>query len=693
MGRTLGIDLGTTYSAMAYLDERGQPAIIRNAEGQKTTPSVVLIEDGGFIVGQAALNQAIIKRDLVARCVKLAIGDPDWRFQGLSAVEISAEILKKLKADAEQELADSITDAVITCPAYFSSDQVEQTRQAGELAGLRVQEIVREPTAAAVYWGAANVSPGENILVCDLGGGTYDATVLSVEAVDDVVEFRPTGTTGSRELGGKHWTDKLIEYVRSQAAVLLDPAAIGEHEFEGQLADACEQAKRDLQRTSEVTIPLHYGGRAERVSVERSLFETMTEDLVAQVVDLTMEVIDKATEIRAGQGLGPIGWGDIHHVLLVGGSTRLRRVPEAIAGLTGHEPISTGEEDTMVALGAAMMTQETMTPSIPRGGLVRKKAPGAASGGLIRAVRICERNLGTKVLKYKDQEPYLDNEVVIPMGTSLPADGRRDDFATSVPNQVYIDVPVVEFDDYGGDAILDSYRFTCPPNTPKNTKVTVVFEYSKEGVCNVTTTDQRAENVLPCERVPWEEPRPEDLVAASAPRAVVMTLDTSGSMSGAKIENARRALVERATELIDAGAGDVQVGIVTFASRAQSLCDPTTDLSRIEAVARSLDTSGTTRMDLGLQAALGMLRKAPDGAAKDIAIITDGMPDSDCMTATVAAGDAARKAGVRILGIGLTVDDPRAVDEAFIRELTGGEYLMVDSAGGMSDALGRLLSG
>src|SRR6185436_4600375 len=210
----VGIDLGTTFSSVAYVDEQGTPLVIPNAEGATSTPSVVLVDNGRIVVGEVALNQWKIDETHVVRWIKRAMGDPHYRFQGLSAVEISAEILKVLKADAELDLGQPVTEAVITCPAYFASIEIESTKEAGELAGFHVREIVKEPTAAAVHYGVEQMCEGEKVLVCDLGGGTFDATVLAFEKGC----FVPLASMGDRRLGGHDWTSDLVDLVAERVA-------------------------------------------------------------------------------------------------------------------------------------------------------------------------------------------------------------------------------------------------------------------------------------------------------------------------------------------------------------------------------------------------------------------------------------------------------------------------------------------
>ncbi len=341
----LGIDLGTTFSAAAYVDEQGRPKIIRNAEGEKTTPSIVLIEDSQIQVGAVAMNQVIAKRDNVIRWIKRSMGDLDYRFQGLGPVEISAEMLKKIKTDCELELGVPVSKAVITCPAYFSAIEVESTMKAGQAAGFDVKEIVREPTAAAVYYGVEHLQEGGKLLVCDLGGGTYDASILALEGGT----FKPLATAGDRQLGGHDWTSDLLDYVAELLTEIFGEDPRIDSAVEQTLYDACEQVKRNFAKADQGIIPCVYKGQTAQITVSRADFEQMTEWRIQQVLTWTEKALEKADP--------PLTWDQLDLILLVGGATRMRQVSEAIEKLSGKKPIQTAEADTMVALGAAILAK------------------------------------------------------------------------------------------------------------------------------------------------------------------------------------------------------------------------------------------------------------------------------------------------------------------------------------------------
>jgi len=666
----VGIDLGTTFSAIAYVGDDGQPRVMPNADGKTTTPSVVLIEGDRIVVGDVAMNQFVTRQDHVVRWIKRAIGDPEYRFQGLTPVQISSEILKVLKRDAELQLGEIIDDAVITCPAYFSSVEIENTKAAGELAGFRVREVVKEPTAAAVYYGVDHMREGETLLVCDLGGGTYDATILTFERGT----FRPLGSMGDRELGGHDWTMELMDLVvqHVQAAGAEDPR----HDLvAGQmLYEACERAKRDLARVAEVAIPCTAGGRLEQVTITRAQFEAETEWRIRNVVMRSELALEKAG----------LTWKQIDTILLVGGSSRLRRMPLALAEASGKTPTIGREPDLMVVLGAAILARGQVRPRRASGGL--REAP---RGGLVDVdyKRIITRSLGTRVVAVDEGRPRITTAMLIPHSTESPVSRSRDDFEVSVADQRYFDVPVIEFEREDEIDVVGNYRFSCLPGARKGDRITVTFHYDVSGIVTASATDRRSGQTLPVERLPYEEPSLERLNVPVKPRWVVFALDISFSMQTAnKIGTAKAAVRDNARDLL--AAGNCRVGLVTFASDVTIACRPTSNLADIEAALAPIRPTGMTAMDDGIHEAVALVMSAPDGTDRDVVLVTDGMPDDARKSRTRAMAAEAASSRVNLLNIGLGKDD---VDLEFLKQLSPLS-LVIASGQGMSDAITTLLT-
>ena len=355
MGRAVGIDLGTTNSALAVL-EGGEPTIIVNAEGARTTPSVVAFSKSGeVLVGEIAKRQAVTNVDRTISSVKRHMGT-NWSQsiddKNYTAQEISARILSKLKHDAESYLGEPVTDAVITVPAYFNDAERQATKDAGQISGLNVLRIINEPTAAALAYGLDKGKEEELILVFDLGGGTFDVSLLEVAKDDDgfsTIQVR--ATAGDNRLGGDDWdqriVDWLIQQVKSKTGVDLgkDPVALQ------RLKEASEQAKRELSTATTTTISMQYLSMSESGPIHldekltRAKFEDMTKDLLDRTEKPFKDVIKEAG----------VSVSEIDHVVLVGGSTRMPAVNDLVVKLTGgKEPTRTVNPDEVVAIGAAL---------------------------------------------------------------------------------------------------------------------------------------------------------------------------------------------------------------------------------------------------------------------------------------------------------------------------------------------------
>ena len=354
MARAVGIDLGTTNSAIAVL-EGGEPTIIPNAEGGRTTPSVVAFSKSGeILVGEIAKRQAVTNVDRTISSVKRHMGT-DWSVEidgkKYTAQEISARILAKLKADAEAYLGEPVTNAVITVPAYFNDAERQATKEAGTIAGLTVDRIVNEPTAAALAYGLDKGKEDELILVFDLGGGTFDVSLLEVGKDEDgfsTIQVR--ATNGDNRLGGDDWdariVDWLVKQVKSKDGVDLSKDKIAMQ----RLKDAAEQAKKELSSATSTNINLQYLSMSESGPIHldekltRSNFQEMTADLLERTKIPFHNVIKDAG----------VKVSDIDHVVLVGGSTRMPAVTEVVRELTGKEPNKGVNPDEVVAIGAAL---------------------------------------------------------------------------------------------------------------------------------------------------------------------------------------------------------------------------------------------------------------------------------------------------------------------------------------------------
>ncbi len=351
MARAVGIDLGTTNSVVAVL-EAGEPVVIPNAEGSRTTPSVVGFSKGGeILVGEVAKRQAITNPDRTVRSVKRHMGEKDWSVdvdgKGWTPQEISAQILTKLKRDAESYLGDTVTQAVVTVPAYFDDAQRQATKEAGQIAGLEVLRIINEPTAAALAYGLDKQESDQTILVFDLGGGTFDVSLLEIG--EGVVEVK--ATHGDTQLGGDDWDqriiDRLVERFKGNYSIDLSKDRMAMQ----RLKEASEKAKVELSQVTETTITLPFisAGPDGPLHLEEKLTRTELERMTADLVDTCRGPFDQAIK----------DWGKdpsaVDHVILVGGSTRMPMIQELVKQLTGgKEPHKGVNPDEVVAVGAAI---------------------------------------------------------------------------------------------------------------------------------------------------------------------------------------------------------------------------------------------------------------------------------------------------------------------------------------------------
>ena len=344
-----GIDLGTTYSVVSYIDETARPAVSRNSDSQDTTPSVVYFESAdNIVVGRVAKETAGVFPDQVVSLIKRDMGDKEWRreFFGkeYTPPSVSALILSALAADAETDTGRPVNEVVITVPAYFGLLEKDATRSAGEIAGLKVIGIVPEPVAAALHYGVSGSADGTTFLVYDLGGGTFDISLIKM--TDTAVEVLAVG--GNARLGGADWDERLFDYLLDQLTLQWGDDSAREDEQELQeLRNITEQVKKDLSKAESKKIIRRYGGTAASVTVTREQFEEMTAELLEETIRITRQTLDEAEQRHPGIR------EQIGELLLVGGSSRMPAVAERLRKEFRWEPRLT-DPDLAVAKGAAL---------------------------------------------------------------------------------------------------------------------------------------------------------------------------------------------------------------------------------------------------------------------------------------------------------------------------------------------------
>jgi molecular chaperone DnaK len=479
--RAVGIDLGTTYSAVAVLRETGEPEILPNRDGEDITPSVVLMQAVGDgdepLVGTMAKHSAASAPDDVVQFVKRHMGDPSWRFDSTSggsytAEEVSAIILKRLKEDAELALGEPVVDAVITVPAYFDDARRTATKHAGKIAGLNVLRVLNEPTAAALSFGLDTSAEG-TVLVYDLGGGTFDVTLMRISNG----EFEVLGTDGDRNLGGFDFDNRLIEYLAQKVEADGGPDLLGDPAQVAVLREKAEMAKRSLTTVATTTVHVSAEGKPYRVQVERVEFERMTADLLRRTEDLTEMVLEEAG----------LTWPQVDHVLLVGGSTRMPMVRALVERLAGKQADRSVHPDEAVALGAAI--QAAVEQSASAGADL-----ALLDGKPLVVADVTSQSLG--VITVGDDLRTKLNTIVIPRNTKIPSKLSQD-LQTIRDNQTALDVEVTQGDDTNPDYVVVVGSKTLPiPPYPAGAPVRVSYAYDIDQTIFVELTDLTTNQLL-----------------------------------------------------------------------------------------------------------------------------------------------------------------------------------------------------
>lgn len=339
--RVVGIDLGTTFSAIAIVNEHGRPEIIPNRDGEEITPSVVLFDGDAPIVGSIAKRGAVVNPLSVAQFVKRQMGVPTWSFRSssgskYSAEEISAIILKTLAEDAAVLLGGRVADAVITVPAYFDDAQRKATEDAGRMAGLNVLRIINEPTAAALAYGLDKAKREETILIYDLGGGTFDVTIMSIGA--GRIDVRATG--GDKNLGGFDWDNLIMTSLNEEFMAAGGPDLTEDPTLEQDLRDKAEIAKKTLSTRERTAVFLSGGGKTATIELTLERFQQLTRPLIERTGRIMQFVLEDAGTT----------WSQIDKVLLVGGSTRMKAVPALVESVSGKKPSCELHPDKVVAI-------------------------------------------------------------------------------------------------------------------------------------------------------------------------------------------------------------------------------------------------------------------------------------------------------------------------------------------------------
>jgi len=468
----VGIDLGTTYSVVAYLDATGRPTTVPNSSGDLLTPSAICCDGDDLAVGKEAVKNAALVPDLYAECFKRDMGGMAFR-QKLRGCEVppevlSAFVLERLRNDAQQRLGP-IRDVVITVPAFFDETRRKATQDAGRLAGLQVLDIINEPTAAALAYGyhrgllqapsQAAAGP-QQVLVYDLGGGTFDVTILEIEGT----RFQALATDGDVLLGGKDFDERLVHHLaeRFQAAHGVDPCS--DPQDAAQLWLDAQEAKHSLSERSKTTVPCFHAGIRMRIEVTRAEFEDLTRDLLERTETTSSLVVKQAG----------LDWSSIDRILLVGGSSRMPMVREMLRRISGKEPDCSQSPDEAVAHGAALYA-----------GMLMQQ--GSSSGRpAYQLLNVSSHSLGVVGTHRQTREKL--NAILIPKNSPLPCRAVRQ-FRTAMADQRNVCVPVVEGESHRPEdciALGECVVRELPPGLPQGTTIEVEYCYAANGRLSVS---------------------------------------------------------------------------------------------------------------------------------------------------------------------------------------------------------------
>lgn len=542
MNKIFGIDLGTTYSCISYVDEYGRPVVVPNAENERITPSVVFFDEDNVIVGDVAKENSKMYPEDVAAFVKRSMGDENFYFEhngkAYHPEEISSFILRKLVGDAENILGEKIEDVVITCPAYFGINEREATRLSGEIAGLNVRGILNEPTAAALSYGMDS-EENKVVLVYDLGGGTFDITMIDISK--DSIKVICTG--GDHNLGGKDWDDALIAYMANQYKEITgkEEDILEDKETCQELQLLAEKVKKTLSQREKAPISINYEGERAKIEITREKFDELTYDLLQRTVNLTDEMLEEAKKKN---------YTSFDEILLVGGSSRMPQVGKIIKEKYHIEP-KIFDPDEAVSKGAALygwklsvndelinrismetgQTPENVKQNIDENkieeNIVEKAAKqvaddtgytlSAVKASNVRVVNVVSKSFG--VVTYNNEGKEVIYNLIL-KNSEVPAE-FTERFGTHDENQENVLIRVVEDElndrvidlDYGKE--IGQAELTLPENLPANSPIDITFKLNEEGRLEITG------------------------IEAVEKREVKTTIDTSSVIKGKELEEAK----------------------------------------------------------------------------------------------------------------------------------------------------------
>jgi molecular chaperone DnaK len=660
----LGIDLGTTNSAVAYINSYDKAEVIPNDDGKRITPSVVQVRpDGSTVVGEVAKQEMAFEKENTAHFFKRDMGtDASYEFHGryYTPTDLSAEILKKLKADVESFLQTEVRRAVITVPAYFLDKPRVATRQAGEQAGLEVLQMINEPTAAAISYGVNRSGNQEVVLVYDLGGGTFDISLVKVAGED----IQVIGSDGDHFLGGKNWDDALLAYLCGEFEKRrgFDPQ---DEPFTFQdLLVRVEDAKKALSSKSSTAVVINCRGQMERIEITRDIFESLTSDLLTQTERSVERVLNET-----GYDFSQIG-----SVLMVGGSTRMPACHALIQKLTGKTPNTSVNPDECVALGAAIQCLEYEGSPAPQG--KRFSLPQS------RIRDVISHSLGM-VAVAPDGDSYT-NSILIPKNNSIPCrEVRPYQARTSETTDIKTSVFVTqgESENLEDCSFVGKYVISQIP-FEKNGKsvVDISYEYDRSGTVQVFALHRKTQKALPVaqetlpEDMSWVFQSPKALIPAH--KTIYLAVDLSGSMSGKPLQNAKAAM-QGFTQNSD--LAHTSIGVIAFADEVQLSLAASQNAKKILRAIDSLEVGlGGGNSGQPFDTAFTQLQGLKD--VRVLVVLTDGIWSHQSVA--VERAKRCHGAGIEVVAIGFG-----SADEKFLKQIaTSDQSILLGGSGELTAA-------
>lgn len=591
----VGIDLGTTYSAVAAFDKaKGSVKVLKNSEGEITTPSVTCVENGRVYIGNEAksmmkdgnLNCASFYKNMMGEEFTFFLDDKE-----MTAEDISALFLRRLKEDIESANGIKIDGAVITVPAYFDEKRRNATMNAGKRAGLKVLKIINEPTSAIIAYGLTGRGK-KTAMVYDLGGGTFDVTVAEI----DGTHVNVLTTNGDHTLGGKNWDSKLFEYLAAKFNGEFGVDINAYPEEASELLVRCEELKKKLSAMNESTVVVRCSGYSGRYTVTRSEFEEMTEYLLNQTEFIIQKCFD---EMRSGGR--NFGWSNIDEVVLVGGSTRMPQVRNMIVSLFGREPVTSGiNVDTIVAAGAAMQAELATAGSLVLGGArtpghMLSGSSGSSGGLLIKSSDIEDVTAhGLGMIAFDERTSQFVCSIILEKNSKIGVPKFKDYSIRGNKCEVYV-LQGESADPYDCNLL---YAYVIKGlNASVNNDFSVTFLYDANGMVQVSART-KAGQVLDVEKLPVTESLGDLLARLKKEREqvknsnieVALVVDVSGSMEGDPINEAVAAVTNFVKE---SDFHRTKLCIVRFAESADILCRMTNEMYKIKTSIGRLKVDGT----------------------------------------------------------------------------------------------------